>query len=80
MADGLLATLDPESVADERPTALVTTPRAVFGFHLLVALVLGGLGATLAVQGSVASAGIVGGIAGMVSVAGWAAGRIVARR
>jgi hypothetical protein len=80
MADGFLAALDPESVADERPTRLVTTPRAVFAFHLLIAVVLGGFAAMLAAQGSLAGAVIVGGIAGMVAVAGWAAGRIVARR
>ena len=80
MADGFLAALDPESVADERPTGLVTTPRAVFAFHLLFTVVLGGFAATLAAQGRVASAGIVAAIAGMVAVAGWAAGRIVARR
>lgn len=80
MADGLFAVVDPESVADERPSGLVTVPRAVFAFHLLVALVLVGFAATLAAQGSLASTVIVAGIAGMVAVAGWAAGRIVARR
>jgi hypothetical protein len=80
MADGLLAALDPESVADERPTGLVTTSRAVFALHLLFTVVLGGFAATLAAQGSLPSAVTVGGIAGMVALVGWAAGRIVARR
>ncbi|MFB6167550.1 MAG: hypothetical protein ABEJ43_01760 [Haloferacaceae archaeon] len=80
MADGFLATLDPESVADERPTGLVTAPRAVFAFHLVFTAVLGGFAATLATQGSLASAGLVGGMGGMVAVAGWAAGRVAARR
>ncbi len=80
MADGLFAAIDPESVTDERPTGLVTTPRAVFAFHLVVALVLIGLAATLVGQSSLAGTVVVAAMGGMVAVAGWAAGRIVARR
>jgi hypothetical protein len=80
MADGFLATLDPESVAADRPSGLVTVPRAVFAFHLVVALVFLGFAGLLASQASLASAGIVASIGGMVAVAGWAAGRVVARR
>jgi hypothetical protein len=80
MVDGPFAVLDPESVADERPSRLLTTPRAVFGFHLVIALVLAGLGATLVSAGSLASGAVVVLMGAMVTVAGWAAGRVVARR
>lgn len=75
-----LAVLDPESVSDDQPTRLVTTPRAVFGFHALVAAVLVGFGVLLTRQGSAAGGAIVTLMSGMVVVAGWAAGRVVARR
>jgi hypothetical protein len=80
MVDGFLATLDPESVAAERPSRLVTAPRAVFGFHLLIAVVFVGFAGLLVTQGTHVSAAIVTSIAGMVVIAGWAAGRVVARR
>ncbi|MEF8819860.1 MAG: hypothetical protein V5A31_05210 [Haloferacaceae archaeon] len=80
MADGLFAAIDPESVADERPTGLVTTPRAVFAFHLVIAIALVGLAATLVGQSSLTGTVVVAAMGGMVAVAGWAAGRIVARR
>jgi hypothetical protein len=80
MPDGLLAVLDPESVADERPSRLLTTPRAVLGFHLVITAVLVAFGGTLVTGGSPASGAVVGLMGAMVAVAGWAAGRVVARR
>jgi hypothetical protein len=80
MADGLLGVVDPESVADEQPSSLVTVPRAVLGFHLAIAAVFVGFGGLLADGGSVASAAVVSAMGVMAAVAGWAAGRVVARR
>jgi len=80
MADGFLGVVDPESVADERPSSLVTAPRAVLAFHLAITAVLVGFGGLLASGGSVASAAIVALMGAMVAVAGWAAGRVLARR
>jgi hypothetical protein len=79
MAEGLIATLDPESVAEEAPTRRLTVPRAVLGFHLLITTVLLGFAGVLLTDGAVASAVVVGSMGGMVAVAGWAAGRVVAR-
>lgn len=80
MSNGLLAVVDPESVADERPSKLVTAPRAVLAFHLVITAVLFGFGGLLASGGSIASGAIVAMMGLMVAVAGWAAGRVVARR
>jgi hypothetical protein len=78
--DGVLATLDPESVADAPPDRLLTVPRATLGIHAAVAALLVGFGAVAATDGRPAQAVIVSGIGGMLLVAGWAGGRIVARR
>lgn len=79
MADGLISTLDPESVAEEAPTRLVTAPRGVLVFHLLITTVFLAFAGVLLTEGSVASAAVVGSMGAMVAVAGWAAGRVVAR-
>jgi hypothetical protein len=78
--DGLLAILDPESVADTPPERLLTVPRATLGIHAAVAALLVGFGAVAATGGQLVQAVIVGGIGGMILVAGWAGGRIAARR
>jgi hypothetical protein len=80
MADGFLTVIDPESVADERPSSLLTAPRAVLAFHLAITLALVGFGGLLVDGGSAASGALVALMGGMVAIAGWAAGRVLARR
>ncbi|MFB6280742.1 MAG: hypothetical protein ABEH40_01835 [Haloferacaceae archaeon] len=78
--DGPLAALDPESVSGSAPDRFATVPRLVLGLHLAVAAILFGFAALAAADGTPVQAVVVGSIGGMVVVAGWAAGRLAARR
>lgn len=78
--DGLLARFDPESVSESPPTRLATVPRLVLAFHLAVAAAMIAIGALAAAAGQPVRGVIIGAIGGMAAVAGWAAGRIAARR
>lgn len=77
---GPLALLDPESVSASPPGRLVTVPRLVLALHLVVAALLLGFAALAAAGAQPVQAVVVGSIGGMVVVAGWAAGRLAARR
>ncbi|MFB6305171.1 MAG: hypothetical protein ABEH47_08390 [Haloferacaceae archaeon] len=78
--DGPLSRLDPESVSDTPPTRLVTVPRLALGVHLLVAAIFLTVGALAAAGGQPVQGVILAALGGMFVLAGWAAGRLAARR
>lgn len=78
--DGLLARFDPESVSDTPPSRLVAVPRLTLGVHALVAAVFVTLALLAVTTGPLVQTVVLVALGGMVLPAGWAAGRLVARR
>ena len=80
MPDSPFALLDPESVTESPPARTLSTPRAAVLLHLVVATIMLALATLALLTGEIVTAALAVAMASMVVVAGWAVGRIAARR